>query len=273
MNESGYVRIIWRLTFPRCTKALIEMRGRLAETTLNLPMRCSQFVGTTKIFIRCFFMSQTSPLHFVIHQGTVVSLRRWSDTHITSSGGGGYVDPKFGGHIAAAQLSSQIVQKAEVFIKDRSGRQHAIELSDISIPLTEGSQIIAVLDDRWQGKPRILYLENVDTGMAEAPVVSTGFPQIGLAEGLGKGILWGFIACMSSLIFGYNFFMNSGWFFFSVVGIPTWLVSRSFKGSKKLSQFNASNSEFLKKIVDIAKQSGVNLTVKDPVFGPIQRIT
>lgn len=123
------------------------------------------------------------------------------------------MDPKFGGHVAAPQLSSEVVQRAEVFIKDSNGRQHVLELSNLGIPLTEGNEIIAVMDTRWNGKPHLLYLENVDTGMSETSQISTGIPQRFVNDGFGMGLVWGSVACLSTLVLGENTFMNVGWFF------------------------------------------------------------
>lgn len=218
-------------------------------------------------------MDQRPPSQFTIYEGTVVSIQRWSDTHISSSGGGGYVDPKFGGHVAAPQLNSQIVQRAEVFIKDKIGMQHALKLSDTGIPLTDGNQIIAVMDERWQGGPRVLYLENLDTRMTEAPLISTGLPQRSLWDGFGKGFVWGVVGSLLGLVGGFNFFMNAGWFFSCLIGIPAWWLANSLNSSKRLSDFNAHNAAFLLEIREVASQIGINITIESPVFGPLRRTT
>ena len=216
-------------------------------------------------------MLEITTKRFSLYQGTVLSHRRWSDTHIWSSGGGGYVDPKFGGHVAAAQISSQILQRVEVFIKDDDGLKHALELTDVGVPLTDGNKIIAVMDKRWQGKPVPLFFENLDTRMFEAPLISTGKPQPRLRDGLGKGLFWGGVACLSILIFGENVFGNIGWIPLCVVGFPTWWISNRSKTSKKLNEFKSINSAFLTEVQEVAKQNGVNLELKDPAFGPFVR--
>ena len=216
-------------------------------------------------------MSEITTKRFSLYQGTVLSHRRWSDTHIWSSGGGGYVDPKFGGHVAAAQISSQILQKVEVFIKDDNGLQHALELTDVGVPITDGNKIIAVMDERWKGKPLPLYFENLDTRMFEAPLISTGMPQPRLRDGLGKGLFWGGVAYLSTYVLGERFFFSAGLLVYGVVGISLWWKSNRSKTRKKLNEFKSTNSGFLTEVQEVAKHNGLNLGLTDPAFGPFVR--
>jgi hypothetical protein len=222
-------------------------------------------------------MTKQSEKKFSLYQGTVFSIRRWSDTHVWSSGGGGYVDPKIGGRVESAQISSEVVQKAEVFIKDDQGVQHALELTDVGVPLTEGNKVIAVMDDRWEGKPLPLYFENVDTRMFEAPIISTGKPLGHFLNGFGKGFLWASVFLLSNILLSNltreheKFFVSTGWFFCWFVGLPVWWMANKSIASKKKKEFQHTNAAFLSEVQDVAKKNGINFGLKDPVFGPLVR--
>lgn len=55
--------------------------------------------------------------------GTVVDTKKWSETHVSSSGGGGYVHPKHGGLVRAAQVHSTVETKGELWIKTAAGKE------------------------------------------------------------------------------------------------------------------------------------------------------
>lgn len=97
--------------------------------------------------------------------GTIEKINRWSDTKVWSSGGGGYVDPKFGGHVESAQVHSRVTQRCEAFIRKDDGSEMALDLGFTGLKLREGSRIFLL-----SGAPSnsdsgyYAYAENLDTG-------------------------------------------------------------------------------------------------------------
>jgi len=66
-----------------------------------------------------------------------------SETHVSSSGGGGYVG-KHGGHVSAPTIHSSVTTKHEFWIKLEDGTEKPIQLSGCDIPLKEGHKITLV---------------------------------------------------------------------------------------------------------------------------------
>ena len=67
--------------------------------------------------------------NFFAKQAEVVSEPQiWAETHIYSSGGGGYVHPEHGGHVSAPTISSDIIERERYFVKFNDGSE--MELRD-----------------------------------------------------------------------------------------------------------------------------------------------
>lgn len=97
--------------------------------------------------------------------GTIVKINRWSDTQVWSSGGGGYVDPNFGGHIKAAQVHSEVSQRCEVFLKCDSGQEKSMDLAYTGIEFREGSRVCLIWGSAVGAETgQYYYVENLDTG-------------------------------------------------------------------------------------------------------------
>jgi hypothetical protein len=74
--------------------------------------------------------------------GEVFSNNKFSETHVSSSGGGGHVDPQYGGHVAAAQMHSTVTTVHQFWVRDDAGKEHSINLRGIDVPLAVGQKII-----------------------------------------------------------------------------------------------------------------------------------
>jgi len=59
-------------------------------------------------------------------RGVVTGAKNWTETHVSSSGGGGYVGSE-GGYVSAPSVSSRIVEKGEVWIKTAGGKEVQIK--------------------------------------------------------------------------------------------------------------------------------------------------
>lgn len=89
--------------------------------------------------------------------GEVFSNNKFSETHVSSSGGGGHVDPQYGGHVAAAQVSSTVTTVHEFWIKDDKGEEHPVNLRGHDIPLALG-QKITLISSGLVGAPQHHYV-------------------------------------------------------------------------------------------------------------------
>ena len=59
------------------------------------------------------FKHKDKEVEFYTITGEVLSQQKSSETHVTSSGGGGYIG-KQGGHISAPQIKTTVINKHEV---------------------------------------------------------------------------------------------------------------------------------------------------------------
>ena len=80
--------------------------------------------------------------------GTVLDgQEKRSETHISSSGGGGYVGQS-GGRVSAPTIHSSVTTKHEFWIELENGTEKAIQLSGCDIPLKTGHKITLVSVDK-----------------------------------------------------------------------------------------------------------------------------
>ena len=76
--------------------------------------------------------------------GTVLEHKRSSETHVSSSGGGGYVG-KHGGHVAAAKVHSDVVNTDDFWILNENGEEEMIRLVNVKVALREGQRVTLIL--------------------------------------------------------------------------------------------------------------------------------
>jgi len=72
--------------------------------------------------------------------GTVLEHKRSSETHVSSSGGGGYVG-KYGGHVEAAQIHSKVITTDDIWIETGNGNEEKISLTNYDVALRSGQKI------------------------------------------------------------------------------------------------------------------------------------
>lgn len=113
-----------------------------------------------------------------VHVGKVLSINNWSDTHVSSSGGGGYVG-QHGGYVHAPTVHSSVVQRARLFSKSESGEEKQFDLSHIDVPFREGNNILIIYGSEVSAENGpYLYVENLDTKdfySADIPLRIRGF--------------------------------------------------------------------------------------------------
>lgn len=138
-----------------------------------------------------------------VFAGRVLSVKNWSDTHISSSGGGGYVG-QHGGYVAPARVHSQVVQRTELFAVNIDGEEKNFDLSGVDVSFREGSAIFVVWgSETGSSTGQYLYIENLDTRerfAANCPLKVRGSFFKSLSYGLFSGIvclLFGFVVLFS----------------------------------------------------------------------------
>ena len=75
--------------------------------------------------------------------GVVLGSDKYSETHVSSSGGGGYVGPH-GGHVTAPTVRSSTVTNHEFWIKTEDGAEEDIKFRCIDIPLRKEKKITII---------------------------------------------------------------------------------------------------------------------------------
>lgn len=94
-----------------------------------------------------------------VRTGEVLSSEKHSETHIRSQGGGGHVSSG-SGYVAPARITSQSVEKHEIWVREEDGTEFPLQLSGVNLPLRAGQTISAVMVGR----------RNYDTGYIAAIV-------------------------------------------------------------------------------------------------------
>lgn len=89
------------------------------------------------------FIHRGKKIDFWKVTGEVLGSDKYSETHITSSGGGGYVGQN-GGHVSAPTINSSTVTNHEFWIKTEDGLEKAIKLRGSDIPLRPGQKITLI---------------------------------------------------------------------------------------------------------------------------------
>ena len=93
------------------------------------------------------FVHKGKQIAFAGMTGEVVGSQKFSETKISSSGGGGYVGPE-GGRISAPTIRSTSVTNHEIWIRAEDGVEHNVSLRGLDIPLREGQKVTLVATAR-----------------------------------------------------------------------------------------------------------------------------
>lgn len=156
--------------------------------------------------------------------GVVKSVKVWSDTHVSSSGGGGYIHPTNGGRVDAPTVSSTVTERQKFYLETSPGKEEEFDLSAVGV--SEGHKLTIISGGTSQSG-RILYVRNHTTDREanmtnDQQLVHIGLPKFGC--GLVSLLLVG-------VIFGIGL-VTQGGFFSSVFGVAIAAVSvvAGFKG-------------------------------------------
>lgn len=89
------------------------------------------------------FKHKNKAVEFSKVTGEVLSQNKYSETRVSSSGGGGYIG-KQGGHVQAPKIQTTIIKKQEFWIKKADGTEESVKLTGYDIPLREGQFITLI---------------------------------------------------------------------------------------------------------------------------------
>ena len=82
-------------------------------------------------------------VEFATITGEVLGSDKHSETHVSSSGGGGYVGRE-GGYVRASQVHSSTVTNHEFWLRTEDGKEEDVKLKGYDIPLRAGQKITLI---------------------------------------------------------------------------------------------------------------------------------
>lgn len=120
----------------------------------------------------------------VIHQDT----QRWSSTHVSASGGGGYVG-RYGGHLSAPTVHSQVTHHAKTtfWIEEPDGKQQSVVICNENFLVAPGHKVrfVGAGNKKNLSKGSIIYVRNLVSGR-DAVIYPYGLWEWALDYGLIK---------------------------------------------------------------------------------------
>ena len=84
----------------------------------------------------------------------------WTETHIVSSGGGGYVHPEHGGHVSAPSISSGVIERQRYFVKYKNGNE--AEIRD-AVGTRKGHKLWIIFGGFHRRDSHLIATYNLDT--------------------------------------------------------------------------------------------------------------
>lgn len=132
--------------------------------------------------------------------GVVVGDKKWSETHVTSSGGGGMVG-RWGGYVSAPTINSFTNTKSEIWLRDAGGQEHPIHLTNVNIPVREGHHVTAVWGMR-DGAAAAQYVLIENHTAQQHAVIEGCFPAL-------AGHSSGKVGCLALIVVAFVIFILS----------------------------------------------------------------
>ncbi len=101
------------------------------------------------------FTHRKKEIEFWNETGEVLGNNKYSETQVSSSGGGGYVG-KSGGYVSPTKISSTSITNHQFWIKTDDGVEKDVKLIGVDIPLRTG-QMITLISAKNKGSNEGLY--------------------------------------------------------------------------------------------------------------------
>jgi hypothetical protein len=175
-----------------------------------------------------------------------------SETHVSSSGGGGYVG-KNGGHVSAAQVHSTVTTKHEFWIELEDGTEKAVQLSGCDIPLKEGHKITLVSVNKSK-RNREFYTFLVNHNTKSSNVIMSGeFINAVFSIAPVRRVI-SFILIMVAG-FGTTIYTDEAWLGI-LVGIGAYVALMGYYGHKEHSMNQLIDAYLERLSTEIIKSGG-----------------
>ncbi|MCS3473112.1 hypothetical protein M2401_006880 [Pseudomonas sp. JUb42] len=170
------------------------------------------------------FIHDDKTVEFISLVGEVVGSEKLNETHVSASGGGGYVG-KNGGHLSAVEISSTNVINHEFWVRDDAGVEHDVKLRGHDIPLRTGQRITLIGALRKHGTGTYWYSVIVNHSANKHWFLKRGAPlsaALGLTPfnlkalmiGIALFIVLGYVTGAHTLAF----LIGGGYFLYKYIG-------------------------------------------------------
>lgn len=90
-------------------------------------------------------------VEFSAATGEVSGAHKHAETHVSSSGGGGYIS-QGSGFVSSPKITSTVVVKQEFFLKVDGGKPMPVQLSHWDVPLMDGQKVTMIRASRGKGE-------------------------------------------------------------------------------------------------------------------------
>jgi hypothetical protein len=190
--------------------------------------------------------------------GEVLGNDKYSETHVSSSGGGGYVG-QYGGHVSAPQVSSITTTNQEIWIKTESGSEESIQLKGYDIPMRSGHKISVILAGNKDAGSYYTVIVNHSTGKHWLLHNADGLNErLNIERATGKSLLIAVLMFFSLLslglgIGGGEFDLEYNWILW---GLPIGFLL--YRNAVKASRYNDMCKALNLHLENIVKQAYQN---------------
>jgi hypothetical protein len=177
------------------------------------------------------FMIANLPLQFRSVEGQAFGSQTRSETHVESSGGGGYLN-QGSGYVSAPTVTSKVTTKREFWVRPTQGPQVSVQLTDGDMAVADGQRVTLVYG--WPkgyetDKTELVMVLNHDS--ERHLIMSSSNLNTALAQSVR---LWP-IAVIVALIWAAAEY-NSEWFGYGAAAFFVYRVVRRFLVVKKAAK-------------------------------------
>lgn len=106
------------------------------------------------------------------HTWQVIKQQTWSKTELAASSDRTYIGP-YGGYVQMPQLTSQVTEQQEIWLRDKQGKEMPLRLNNGGIAVRSGHHV-TVSGIEAHGKAWLVEVQNRDTGHRKIMMASWG---------------------------------------------------------------------------------------------------
>lgn len=128
-------------------------------------------------------------ISLVLHsaRGEVVGASKWSTTHVSGGGGGGYVH-QGSGYSSTAPVTSTVTEHDQFFLRLSDGKEMPIRLENVQLAVRDG-QDVSVLWGVPEGKEHGRYVAIINHTTGEQTMIPSG-------ANILAGVMGCWVACL-----------------------------------------------------------------------------